>query len=329
MQATEEEKLIFGQNTDVEERDGICTVYQAHYADGSGKMTAYRLFPGIELIYSEFSTQSCYQSTSLDSDVLEINYCRSGRFECEFEHNRFIYMGEGDVTVSLMSNKMLRSSFPLGAYRGVAFMIYQKQAQEFLCVLPEDMRPDLKQIIRHLGLHTRPFGMRMSEQTELLFGKLYERSPQKQLGLLKLNVLEMLFSLGTCSPAQTGERQRYYTQKQVRAAKEIHALFHQYPERHYTLSELAASHGIGTTLLKNCFRDIYGCPLFTYLRAYRMQYAAQLLLTTERSVTDIACHVGYANPGKFAAAFRAYIGHSPLGYRKQARPLGAINDRTE
>ena len=43
--------------------------------------------------------------------------------------------------------------------------------------------------------------------------------------------------------------------------------------------------------------------------------AAQLLLTTQLSISEIAGNIGYSNPNIFSSAFRAIIGMSPREYR--------------
>ena len=47
--------------------------------------------------------------------------------------------------------------------------------------------------------------------------------------------------------------------------------------KNYTLEELSARFDIALTPMKNCFKSVYGSPIFTYKRNYRMNYAASLL----------------------------------------------------
>ena len=50
-------------------------------------------------------------------------------------------------------------------------------------------------------------------------------------------------------------------------------------------------------------------------KEYKIQMAAQLLLTTQLSISEIAGKIGYSNPNKFSSAFRSIIGMSPREYR--------------
>jgi AraC-like DNA-binding protein len=78
-----------------------------------------------------------------------------------------------------------------------------------------------------------------------------------------------------------------------------------------SLAELAGVAGFNETLLKNRFRALFGAPVFAYLRQVRMEEARRLLLERHLNVTEVAQRVGYANPSKFAAAFRRQFGMSP------------------
>jgi AraC-like DNA-binding protein len=78
-----------------------------------------------------------------------------------------------------------------------------------------------------------------------------------------------------------------------------------------TLAELARTAGLNVTKLKGGFRALFGTSVFAYLRQVRMEEARRLLLQRHLNVTEVAQRVGYANPSKFAAAFRKQFGMSP------------------
>jgi AraC-like DNA-binding protein len=80
-----------------------------------------------------------------------------------------------------------------------------------------------------------------------------------------------------------------------------------------TLAELARQAAMSETKLKGAFRVVFRTSLFACLRQARMAEAHRLLGERRLSVTEIAQRVGYANPSKFAAAFRRQFGRSPSG----------------
>jgi AraC-like DNA-binding protein len=78
-----------------------------------------------------------------------------------------------------------------------------------------------------------------------------------------------------------------------------------------TLAELARTAGVNESKLKIGFRALFGTSVFAYLRRVRMEEAQRLLRERRLNVTEVAQLVGYANPSKFAAAFRRQFGTSP------------------
>lgn len=78
-----------------------------------------------------------------------------------------------------------------------------------------------------------------------------------------------------------------------------------------SLAALARAAGLNEFKLKAGFRALFGRPVHAYLRERRMHEALRLLRLRRYTVTEVATRVGYANPSKFAAAFRKQFGQSP------------------
>lgn len=81
------------------------------------------------------------------------------------------------------------------------------------------------------------------------------------------------------------------------------------------LPELARLAGLNEAKLKAGFRAHFGETVYGCLRQRRLEEAHRLLCQGRYNVTEAATRVGYANPSKFAAAFRARFGVSPSQVR--------------
>ena len=81
------------------------------------------------------------------------------------------------------------------------------------------------------------------------------------------------------------------------------------------MRELADAVGRDPSGFTRAFRAETGCTPFAYLTLRRME-RAKLLLEAGEPVVRVACAVGYANAGKFAAAFRRHVGLSPTEWRR-------------
>lgn len=76
-------------------------------------------------------------------------------------------------------------------------------------------------------------------------------------------------------------------------------------------SQLSKELFVGRTHLCEAFQDAYSMSIGAYLRARRMEEAAELLISTDLTVSHIAKAVGYAHASSFIEAYRRYYGTSP------------------
>ncbi len=94
-----------------------------------------------------------------------------------------------------------------------------------------------------------------------------------------------------------------------------------------TLSEIAASAGIGERECLRCFQRSIRTPPMQYLLKYRiMQGAAMLLAEPEKSIAQVAADCGFDSPSNFSMMFRRFYGQAPREYRrgqKGGRRVGA------
>ena len=73
---------------------------------------------------------------------------------------------------------------------------------------------------------------------------------------------------------------------------------------------------INTSTLKEIFKAVYGQPIATYMKEFRVRQAMKLLRETNDTIADIASQVGYQTQGKFSSAFQFIVKMSPREYRK-------------
>ena len=99
--------------------------------------------------------------------------------------------------------------------------------------------------------------------------------------------------------------------------RKIHNRLTEDPGKRYTIDELAREYLINTAALKATFKAVYGMPVASYMKQYRMNEAAKMLRETEQSIADIARSVGYESQSKFSAAFKDIMKTLPTDYRRQ------------
>ena len=254
-------------------------------------MTICPLFSGAELYYNDMHLVSFDETPAPARNVIEINHCRVGRYECSFGENSCCYLAAGDFAVCAAARKKSSSCFPLRHYHGITILL------DLDAISPE------MPTIAHI------------------FSELYTAHSVPDTGYLRLKVLELLHILTRLKNREDVQQTEYFNQHQVECVKQAAALLTQELTVRRTIEQLAQEVGLSPTALKSCFKGIYGSSVYAYQKEYRLQLAQKLLLETDCTVAEIAHRVGYENPNKFSSAFREAAGMTPTEYRKM-RPIG-------
>ena len=95
------------------------------------------------------------------------------------------------------------------------------------------------------------------------------------------------------------------------------AAFHRSPARAWTIESLARNVGLSRSALAERFTQFVGQPPMQYLTNWRMQLAANHLLSGTESVAAIANRVGYESEAAFSRAFKKMVGAPPSQWRTQ------------
>jgi AraC-like DNA-binding protein len=79
----------------------------------------------------------------------------------------------------------------------------------------------------------------------------------------------------------------------------------------HSLSALVKISGLNEFKLKSGFRELFGASVMDFLIHYRLEQARELLLNTEKNVSEVAYETGYASPAYFGKAFKKKFGFPP------------------
>jgi AraC-like DNA-binding protein len=87
-----------------------------------------------------------------------------------------------------------------------------------------------------------------------------------------------------------------------------------------TVEDLARVAGLSRAHFSREFRRAFGESPHAYLLTRRLERAATLLRTTDRSVADVCFSVGLRSVGSFTTCFTRTYGASPTAYRASFPP---------
>ena len=284
-------------------------------------MTSYDVFPGITVIYNDICAERVSGRHYESGSVFEINHCRRGRIEYELAEgggDEFRYLAPGDLSVSCRNDFREEAYFPLHYYQGITILIDTGQTPGCLsCFLDDvEVRPEL--LMKKFDNSGRGYITRSNESIEHIFSELYSVPNEIKKGYLKVKILELLLFLSAMEP-EAADETKMVSAAHARLAKEVCRYLTEQMDRKVTLNMLAETFHVSATLIKNCFKDVYGVSVYSYIRTQKMEKAAVMLRETEMQVTEIAGALGYDNSSKFAKAFKDVQGVAPVAYRKTGR----------
>jgi AraC-like DNA-binding protein len=96
-------------------------------------------------------------------------------------------------------------------------------------------------------------------------------------------------------------------------------LLHNSPARPWTVATLADTIGVSRAALARRFNALVGEPPMTFLTAWRLTLAADLLREPGATVGSVAPQVGYGSAFALSTAFKRVRGVSPQEHRARAR----------
>lgn len=86
------------------------------------------------------------------------------------------------------------------------------------------------------------------------------------------------------------------------------------------VSELARRVGLSANYLSGLFRQHTGEPLKTYMNRIRVERAENMLLSTTKSIAEVAWMCGFRDAAYFSRIFERYAGIKPFEYRFRHTP---------
>lgn len=298
--------------------DGDCRI--RHFSDGSGtaEITEYRVFPGICLIYHKIRMRALRLSPDAQgTSFFEIHHCNSGRMECHTDAD-FFYLSPGDLAVGCHIAPERGVIFPLSHYDGITVRIDPEKAPGCLSCFLEDIDVSPSALMQKFSVGGKGYIARSNPSIAHLFAELYSVPESIRKGYLKVKVLELLLFLSAMKPKEEETVSHFVSGAQVELARRASAYLTEHMDRRIPLEELSATLHVSATQIKNAFRAVYGEQPYAFIRRRKMQCAAVLLRSTDKTVLEIAGRFGYDNASKFAKAFSDVVGMTPLQCRKSS-----------
>lgn len=233
----------------------------------NGEMTFYHIMPGIDLIYNKFNMIECIKPyyDEYAMNIIEINYCKSGRFGSVIGDDNQVYLGDGEMEANIVGIKRNNSEFPLGFYNGIEIMIDTNIAIEYLTPMFPQIAKQIEDLKEYLMKNKLAVLIKRIPSLIHIFNELYDMNDLKYITYMKLKVLEILIMMQIIPFDKNIKENQYFNKMDRQKVKQIHNEIISNLDKKLTLDELSKKYDISLTNLKNCFKEIYGKPYYTYL----------------------------------------------------------------
>ena len=312
----------FGSNVQSVAENDNAHVLRIQSSTGEGYMTLYMVMKGVYVMFDEFHLESCESEFKNMENVFCIDHCRQGRIEHENLIGDKFYMESGDLKLGRRINHSGSIHMPNGYYYGMTIGFEIGEAEKSIKSELSGVDIDIGAIVKKFSSDKEYFIRKDSllkndEYIDHVLSEMYNVPKEIRMDLFKVKIMELLLRLKMLDKTLYTDDRIYIPAGQAEKIKEVHKLIIDSPSKNYTVEVLSQMFDIPESTLRKNFREIYGSPIYKYIKKFKINKAAELL-KNDRSlkVSDVAESVGYDNPSKFAAAFKDVMGLPPLEFRK-------------
>ena len=279
-----------------------------------GKLETYSIFPGVILSNIDLNIDNIddvFVEEKINHRLLEINHCAEGRYSYAVGDDKIVYFGKGDLCISIYDLTKTLFDFPLGYYNGLEIFIDVDVANDYIKEYIPDF--DVIEFYENLEKSNGYVLVRSNEKIDHVIGELYDVDERIKESYYKLKCVELLLFFSITNFSKNNSLP--LSKKQAKIVENVKNDLIMNLDSKITIDELSSKYAISKTSLKNCFKEVYGKPIFRWRKEFKLDYACRLIEEGNYSISEVSKMVGYASSSKFAQAFKEYVGCTPSEYK--------------
>lgn len=292
---------------------------------GRGLVHMYPVLPGLSLFQSTFEGKEVRITHEAIPDALIVSWCEMGRAGWEMPDKLSVYLGEGELSFHKL-NRSNNTPFylPQGFYQTFDFCFDFEVMAKHTPHIVRDSGIDLGELKSRVLQASPIVALRGDETMRGIFHGLRNLPERQMLSMFRLKGMELLLAMDRMDPKEMPILPGVYND-QISRIHEINHLLTTNPEKRYTIEELSRMYYINRSTLISVFKAVYGKPIASYMKEFRIRLSMDLIRETPMSIAEVSAQVGYETQSKFSKAFKEYTGVLPTDYRKLCRFAGSSN----
>ncbi|MDU4962536.1 MAG: AraC family transcriptional regulator [Sporomusaceae bacterium] len=285
---------------------------------GSGNMRRVRLGDGLDVNYcDDFSVSLRLTNEEILPDMLEISCCLRGTLRVGLDSPAESYsLQPGQVMFYYHKNSLPAYAVDAYGYGGFSLHVHHDYLARWLapdCAAQLDETWRLR-VARLFGRQRLLVAAAPLDLLQLADG--IQAGPGEGISgylAFQAKVLDVLgSSLRLLDRPQTPPLPPQDWQLANQARQYLQENLCQPP----AIAELARILHTNSCKLKKSFKQAYQTTLYGYVKRLRLEKSRELLKDPALSIAAVASEIGYANPSKYAVAFKLYTGMTPREYKQ-------------
>lgn len=249
------------------------------------------------------------------SECIRIYYVNEGKFEWSINNESYI-LYPGDVSL-IMPNEKFGSEkgvLEIGSISWIHIKIQNHVNNELLSGKWSSLSETESQAIsKVLLMNNMPVLSKLAEAGRIL-RYIHDEIFNQEIGYsTRANqLIDELFIIITRHLTKQNNRARDFPNMFM----QLEQALRQNLSQQWTVEEMAAIAGMGTTLFNEKVKNYTGFTPLNYLINIRISEAIKLLKKKDVSITDIALDTGFYSSQHFSTTFKKLTGYTPSEFRK-------------
>lgn len=302
----------------VEQHPGYSII--SYQCNGTGILHDYALFPGIDLVFMDFNCSDVFEEPCGVHNILELRHYHEGRIEFEFNDQKVFHLQQDEFCINAMVNMPARYAFPFEYCHGLSLIIDRDVITRETSHLFLQFKVDLSSLTLDLDAERQWYICKTPAAMVHIFDELYASKGIEPVEYFRIKTLELLYF---ASQLRVEDRinATYYSKGHIDIVKRVRKHMLSDLSSRRSLESLLQNEPVSTVTFQAVFKQVYGHSPYSYLKYYKMNYAAVRLRESGESINQIAISLGYSNASKFSKAFQDVFGMLPKDYRAKNKVI--------
>ncbi|MDY3006716.1 AraC family transcriptional regulator [Anaerococcus porci] len=274
------------------------------------KMTSYEIFPGVFIMYINLKKK--YQakaSNSPGNTGFRIGFCAEGNYFTYINYAK-ILITTNEIFLGKAIPKSKMSYTSSHNTRAFNIIIVDKKIEK-----KDFSYPFIKSFLDSIK-NIKDIGRVIDDKTLVSLAKeLVQVLESCDFNLISLKSLELIYRISLLN--SNSFKDTYYQSDSFFYIEKIEAYMRENLEKNISLDYICEKFKISKSSLTHKFMGKYQYTPMKYLSKLRLIRAEDLLINTDKSITEISLEVSFTNTSNFTRAFKAFTGRSPSEYRKK------------